>query len=303
MKKVFSYFSLVALAFDCAVNYHLFVFPNSFAPAGLNGICTMIQYLFGISVGYLSLLVNIPLAILVYRKVSKVLAIRSMIYVVAFSLSLLLVEKIDLSRFAYQTDSGTSTILGPMIAGVISGTCLQIALRAGALGGGTDFIAAVIHRKKPDMNFFWISFSLNAVVAAVSYFVYDYQIEPVILCILYCLMSSTVSDRITKSNRSAVRFEIITENPDELIDVILHQFKHGVTMIPGKGMYSGCETNVLICVSNRSQAASLAAVIRSYPQTFAICDTVSDVVGNFKHLTNDGRQERSFLDGGDTLPI
>jgi len=60
LKKVWTYFVVALIAFVVAVNYELFVFPNSFAPSGINGICTMIQHVFGISVGYLSLLVNIP---------------------------------------------------------------------------------------------------------------------------------------------------------------------------------------------------------------------------------------------------
>ena len=65
-KKPLTYLVIALMAFLTAVNYQMFVFPNSFAPAGLNGICTMIQHLTGISVGYMSLIINIPLAIWVY---------------------------------------------------------------------------------------------------------------------------------------------------------------------------------------------------------------------------------------------
>ena len=79
MKKIMTYGLIVLLAVVSALNYELFVFPNQFAPAGLNGICTMIQYVFHINVGYLSMLINIPLAIAVYILVSKPLAVRSMV--------------------------------------------------------------------------------------------------------------------------------------------------------------------------------------------------------------------------------
>ena len=59
MRKVLTYFVIAAVAFLSAVNYEIFIFPNEFAPSGINGICTMIQYVTGISVGYLSLLINI----------------------------------------------------------------------------------------------------------------------------------------------------------------------------------------------------------------------------------------------------
>ena len=63
VKKIWTYLVIVFLALGASVNYELFVFPNQFAPAGLNGVCTMIQHLSGSSVGYLSLLINVPLAI------------------------------------------------------------------------------------------------------------------------------------------------------------------------------------------------------------------------------------------------
>ena len=84
LKKILTYAVIVLIAVIAALNYEIFIFPNRFAPAGLNGICTMIQHIFGISVGYMSLLINIPLAILVFFKVSKPLAVRSMVYVVSF---------------------------------------------------------------------------------------------------------------------------------------------------------------------------------------------------------------------------
>ena len=89
IKLIWTYFVIAFAAMLAALNYELFVFPNQFAPSGINGICTMIQYVSGISVGYLSLVVNIPLAVLVFFKVSRPLAVRSMVYVMVFLLRLI----------------------------------------------------------------------------------------------------------------------------------------------------------------------------------------------------------------------
>ena len=61
---LFSYVIVAGLACVMGLSYELFVFPNSFAPAGINGLTTMIQYLFHINIGYLSLLINLPLILL-----------------------------------------------------------------------------------------------------------------------------------------------------------------------------------------------------------------------------------------------
>lgn len=298
-KKALTYVVIMVIAMIAAINYEIFVFPNKFAPSGLNGICTMIQHVAGISVGYMSLVINIPLAIWVYFSISKPLAFRSMIYVVTFSVTLLLLDKIDLSALYYVTDNGTSSILGPLVAGIIYGSCYNLLVQCSAYSGGTDFVAALIHKHKPEQNMFFLIFTLNAIVALVSFFVYDYQIEPVILCVMYCFMSSTVTDKLSKSGRSAVCFNIITDHPREISEEIIRKLHHSTTLIPARGMYSGHETNMLVCVVNKTQVAALTRIIRSYPDTFAMMDSVSEVVGNFKRMASDGRQEMHLLDNAD----
>ena len=303
MKKIWTYLVICVIAIVAAFNYELFVFPNRFAPAGLAGLCTMIQYITGISVGYLSLIINIPLAVFTYFKVSKSMAMRSMVYVLVNSVALVILGDMDLSRFEYYTESGTSAILGPLAAGIIWGFGYSILVRTSANSGGTDFIAAIIHKYHPEQNIFWLIFMLNVFVACLSYFVYDFQIEPVILCILYCFSSSTVSNNQSKSGRSAVRFEIITDYPEEISREIISKLHHSATLIPGRGMYMGREVSMLLCVINNNQTVKLINICRQYPNTFAIIDPVSEVMGNFKKIDKSGKQEVDLLDHGDAEPV
>lgn len=295
-KKFLSYLLIIGAAAAMALSYHLFIFPNDFAPSGIGGVCTIIQELTGLSVGYMSLLINIPLAILVYILVNRTTAVRSSVYSLVFSLGLILLENVDLTRFAYVGES--AKVLGPLVGGIVTGTSYSLLMRVGSNTGGMDFIAALIHKKKPDTNFFWIVFALNLCVAGVSYFVYDFQMEPVVLCILYSFTASTVTDRLTKSGQQAIRFEIVTDYPNELYQAIKEHLHHGVTLIPAKGMYRGKEVSVLICVINKSQIAAMQHIIRAFPNTFAVMSQVGAVVGNFRQLDKDGHEEVQFLDSG-----
>lgn len=299
LKKFWTYLVIAGVAMLSAVNYELFIFPNQFAPSGLNGICTMIQYLTGISVGYLSLLINIPLALWCYKEVSKHIAIRSMIYVITFSIGLVILGKMDLSAFRYYTENGTSKILGPLVAGVIQGYVFSILAKASAYSGGIDFVSAVVHKRDPSRSVYGFSFTINVIIAVSSYFVYDYQMEPVLLCVMYSFMSSTVVERLMKSGREAICFEIITDFPEEITADIIKKTHHTTTLIPAKGMYSGNETNILLCVVNKTQAATVSRIIRRYPRTFAVMDPVSEVMGNFKKLNSSNREVKHFLDHGD----
>ena len=294
LKRVWTYLVIVAVAMLAALNYELFVFPNSFAPSGLNGICTIIQYVSGISVGYMSLLINIPLALLVFFKVSKPVAVRSMVYVVVFSVGLLILDKVDLSAIAYSTQNGTSRILGPLTAGIIMGYVYAILMKASAYTGGTDFIAVYfLEKRNKDV------FIMNAMVAVASYFVYDFKVEPVLLCILYSFATTTMAERFLKNGRSAVRFEIVTNYPEEISREIITKLHHTATVFPAKGMYNGKEVDVVMCVVNNSQVTALSGVVERYPHTFAIMSQVNEVVGNFRHYSRQGQEVVPVLDQGD----
>ena len=299
VKKAWTYLVIAMLALIASVNYELFVFPNQFAPSGLNGICTMIQHISGISVGYLSLLINVPLAIWCYIEVSKPIATRSMVYVLTFSIGLLILDKIDLSAFHYATENGTSKILGPLVAGVIQGYVYSILMKASAYTGGTDFISAIVNKRNPNKSVLGFSFTLNVFVAIASYFVYGYQMEPVILCILYSFMSSTVGGRLQKSGREAICFEIITDFPEEITKEIIQRTGHSTTLVPARGMYSGKEKNMVICVVNNTQIAKLSSIVNSYPNTFAVMSGVNQVMGNFKNVNTKGKFHKEFLDHAD----
>ena len=283
IKRILGYLGLIVLAAMSALSYQLFIFPNSFAPAGFNGIATMIQHLLGINVGYLSLIFNIPLIVVVFILVNKDFAINTLVYILTFSFALICLEKVDLSAIMYLTDNGTSTILGPLVAGILGGGILGIAFLMNSCSGGTELVAAIIHKYKPSYDFVWVSFVLNTFVAVLSFFVFDFRFEPVILCVLYCYALSVVSDKLLKGNKEAVRFEIVTDNPDEISHDVIEKLGHSCTLINAEGCYTHNEKNLLICIVNKHQIVQMKQILSKYPGTFANVSTVSYTIGQFKY--------------------
>lgn len=205
-RNSFEYAVIVLAAVVAALNYQIFVFPNSFAPAGLDGICTMVCYLLKIDFGYLALICNVPLLIAAYFLLSPDFTRKTATYVITFSLATLLCEKLDLSFFCYHTDTGTSIVLAPLAAGVIRGILYAITLKCHATSGGTDIVAALIKRKHPDFDFMSIVFAINAAVAILAYFVYGFRMEPVICSILYSFLASSVSRKYSEQMKKLLKF-------------------------------------------------------------------------------------------------
>lgn len=267
-----------------ALNYYIFILPNEFAPAGLSGLSTMVQYLFHFSVGYMSLIINIPLALLSWFRVERHFTLKTATNVVVFSVLLLLMQEnvIDLRRFVYHTMDGKSTLLAPVAAGTINGFIVAMSLKYGGSTGGMDYVAAMIHKRNPAYSMTHISFAINLVVAAISYFVYDFKIEPVILCIVYSYLTTRVGDYILKGGREALRVEMITAHPQEITEHIVKELKHSSTIVQAQGGYSHQDKTLLICVINKHQITKFTEIISQYPDTFACVSSVSDTLGNFR---------------------
>lgn len=283
-KLLKSYLTITALALLMAMSYECFVFPNAFAPAGINGLATMIQYLFHFSIGSFSLLVNVPLILLAWRKLNPDFARKSLLFVAVFSCATMLLNRMDLGSLAYHTENGTSSILGPVAAGVVSGLVYGLVIRQNGSTGGTDIVAAWVRKKHPEASLVWLIFGLNASVAVLSFFVYGRQFEPVILCLIYCYLSSRISDSILKGGKTALKFEVVTCHADALSERLLQELHHGVTVLPAQGMYSDTPRSLLICVVNRHQIVRFQDILREFPDTFAYVSTVSETLGNFKKI-------------------
>ena len=291
-RLIFDIVLIVGLAILHALNFQLFVVHNRFAPSGINGIGTMIEYKFGFSMGYFSLIVNIPLCIIAYFFVNKEFALKSFLFTLIYSIAYVSFGKMDLSAFAYDA-KGTDVILPVLAAAIIGGFVYGTVFKRNASSGGTDIIGKLISTRKPEFNFVWVIFCLNIVVAGISYFVYGvkddtgkiiYDFKPVILCIIYCFVSSRLGNSLLQGSKQAIKFEVVTDSPEELSAEIMNELKHGVTLTKVTGMYSHNEKAMLTCVVNKHQLNDFQKILEKYPNTFAYISSINSTFGNFKKI-------------------
>ena len=136
---------MVALATLFALTYELFIARNQFAPAGISGVATMVEYATGFSVGYFSLIVNVPLCIFAFFFISKDFAIKTSVFSLVYSGALLLFRAVDLSAFQYDAQ-GVDTIFPALIAGALSGFVYGVSFRRNSSTGGADIIAKYVSK-------------------------------------------------------------------------------------------------------------------------------------------------------------
>lgn len=283
---VVDYLMMVGLAALMAVNYQVFILHNAFAPAGINGLATMVQYLFHFNIGYMSLIINIPLALGAFFLVDRRFSLKTFVFVLVFSGCMLLFQDVvDISRFMYHTNDGRSTLLAPIASGAVNGMIYGAAIRRGGSTGGTDYIAAMVHKKHPEYPMMRVIFVLNVIVAGLSYFVYDFNIEPVVLCILYSYLTTQVSDGILKGGKQAIKVEVFTNSPGEISERLIRELHHSVTILNAEGGYSHTKKAMLVCVINKQQITKFTDIVGEYPETFACVSSVNETLGNFKRFS------------------
>lgn len=287
LNTIVSYGAIIASAILLAINYHIFIIENNFAPAGLNGIATMVQYKTGFSISYSSLIINVPLCILSYFLISKDFAFKNLAFTFAYSFSYLYMQGFDLSYFKYDAQ-GHDTIFPVIISGILSGWVYGICFKHNCTSGGMAIISKYISKVRPNINFFYITFALNAVVAVISLFVYtdgsSVSYKPVVLCIAYVFITNFVGNYMIKGTKTAYKFTVITTHPDEITNEITHILKHGATKISAVGGYTGDEKTVLICVVNKHQLVDFRKIIDKYDNTFSFYEQVNETYGNFKKI-------------------
>ena len=283
MKRILSWKDLLNILVSAAIYaiaFEIFIFPNEFAPAGLPGLETMIQQKWGFPMSYMNVIVSVPLVILTFILVDKGYAVKSGIYSLCLSGWMYLLEQFDLSPFIYQTPN--SAVLAPLAGGLLCGFSVAMVLKRGSCTGGTDLVAELVHHYRPEQKMIWVLFTLNASVAVLSYFVYGYKIEPVLLCLIYCFTISKTSDVLLKGLKEAIKFEIITDRPKELSQTLIDELGHGVTEIPAVGSFTHQEKTLLICVVNKNQIVAFQKILERFPGTFAYLHTVKETMGYFK---------------------
>ena len=267
-----------------ALNYQVFVFPNDFAPSGLNGILTIIRHLFGINFGMMYLILNLPLLAFAHHLMHGRYAIHTLVFVVVFSVANMVFKNVNLSAITFYGKDSGERIMAAVAAGVFNGLNYGISMRLGGSTGGMDIVGSIVNYKKPELNLVWIVFGINVAIAVASFFAYGMDYVPVILCIIYSFVTSRVGDFILKGTRFATKFEIITSSPEELSQALMTRLHHGCTVLPARGMYSHTDKSLLICVVNRRQIAEFGKIIKEFNDTFAIMSPVLRTYGNFKQI-------------------
>lgn len=270
-----------------AISIHSFVVPNNFAPGGITGLASIFEYKTHINAGYFLVAFNVPLIIVAFIFVNKRFAFISTSSIVLSSVLMVIFEKVNFPVFD-SAAKGADQVLPALAGGILGGTGIAVMLKIGGSCGGTDILATIIQRRHSVANVAWFIFVMDSTVVVASAFIYPNSMVPVLLSLVEMFASSKIAETILQGFKSAVKFEVITDHPEELSAEIIERTHRGVTLLEAKGMYTGEKRALLVCIVSKRQMSVFRDILKKYPESFAYIGSTSEVVGKWG-LSNDAR--------------
>lgn len=264
-----------------AFGMHYFVSAADFAPAGLDGVATMIAHLLKVNPAYFILALNLPLLVVAWFVLKKRYVIYTVIFTVTSSLLMLLFED------AFPPFTEGEGLIAAIFSGALFGLRTGLMIRISASSGGIDIIASMVNKKYPYKNIENIITLICYGIIGASYFVYNRQVMSVLLAVVQMFVFEKASGTLLKENRNAIEVKIVTKHPEAIKNDIIYELKHGATVVESHGMFTDEKSSVILSVINIRQIPELFDILKKYPDTFAYYGEVGGVRGNFRWKRTD----------------
>jgi uncharacterized membrane-anchored protein YitT (DUF2179 family) len=268
---VFDYAQIVVGSILVAVGTNLFLVPNKVVSGGVTGVAIIAHYLIKTPVGVMVLALNVPLLWLGWRYGGGVrFFVRTAVSVIVLALA------IDLTA-ALLAPPTQDRLLVICYGGLLDGFGTGLVFRGRGTTGGTDILARLAHRAL-GIGIGQALLGMNVVIFVAAGFIFG--AEPVMVALALAFVSARVLD-LTQSGFSAARSAlIITGRSDGVRDAILHRLGRGVTVIEGRGGYSGEPRPILYVVVAAHEAGRLKRLVAEVdPDAFVAFTPAQEVLG------------------------
>ena len=251
----YTYMSVQLAGFLQAAILQIFMNPINLLSSGFTGVAILVEkitstfmgFSFPVSVGMLVL--NIPVAILCSKSISKRFTFFSLLQVFFASFFLRVLDFSPLFE---------DVLLNVIFGGFSYGIMTVIALKGNASTGGVDFVALYISNKKGKSIWSYV-FVFNAILITVFGFMFGWEYAG--YSILFQFISTKTIDSFYH-RYERMTMQITTTMPDEVIKAYVAEYRHGVSRVDGIGGYSGRKISLLHTVVSSYEIQDIAKLMR-----------------------------------------
>ena len=255
-----------------ALCFNWFFQPNNISMGGFTGVAQIVNRLLPVlPVGVTVIVLNVPLFLIGVRKLGLGLLISSLYAMAVGSLM------IDGLNMVY-TFPPMEPLLATIYGGVLLGVSMGLLLSVGATTGGTELAARLLKLKLRHLSIGRLCLVLDVTVI-VLYALTFHSVNNALYGIIAMYISSLTMDGVVYGSINAKMAYIISDHSRAITEKLL-EMELGVTLLQGKGAWSGGEKTVVLCAFKRSQIAAIkAAVIAIDPDAFIIVCEAHEVLG------------------------
>lgn len=247
--------------------------PNQIGFGGITGVGQIINhFLPWAPIGVVVILLNIPLFLLGWKFIGGRLLVTSLFAMAVSSIF------IDLTAALY-TFPPMDPLLACIFGGVLMGVSLGIVFLQGATTGGTDLIARLLKLKLAwlPMGKLLLVIDLVVIVAVALAF---RSLNSALYGLVALYISTLVMDGVLYGLDNAKVAYIISDHPEEITKVIIHDLDRSVTYLPGEGGYSGASKKVILCAFKQREIVVIKETVRQVdPNAFMIVCAAHEVLG------------------------
>ncbi|MTT32635.1 DUF2179 domain-containing protein [Terrilactibacillus sp. BCM23-1] len=260
------------------INFNI---KNKLAEGGITGITLILYNLFHIDPAISNIVINIPLFLLSWKYLGKSGFIYTLIGTVGLSFFLYVFQHF----LPFNIPLSGDMTLAALFAGVSIGSGLGIIFKYGGTTGGSDIVARILF-KYIGWNIGKTMFLIDALVITASLIYLNFVQAMYTLVAVF--VASRVIDFIQKGAYAAKAAMIISQKNDEISKVIIKNLDRSVTILNGKGGYTGQQMGVLYCVVSQSEIFRLKNLVNQIdPHAFVSIHDVYEVFGEGFTLDSD----------------
>lgn len=249
-----------------------FAVNAGFPLSGISGLALIFYRLFGVPIGWASMIMNIPIAIGCYRTLGKEFFLRSVRTVIITSFIT------DYVVTLFPVYSG-ERMLAAICTGVLSGLGYAVIYMNNSSTGGSDFVIMTIRAKKPHLSLGKITFGVDCVVVLLGGVIFK-DVNATIYGLLITYFITVVIDKIMYGIDSGKMTLIVTDKTQEVIEIIDQYVRRGATLLEGKGSYTGTKKEIVMCACNNKQMYIIRKKVKEVdPEAFIVIMESNEVVG------------------------
>jgi len=256
-----------------ALGFDLFLEPNHINVGGVSGIGQLLEEVTGFgSVAVWSVIINIPLFLISIRGVGKKFFLGSLLGMALSS--------VFLEWFTVLPVPVTDPLLACLYGGLLTGFGLGLVFVSGASTGGVDILARLLRPTFPNLPIGRIMLFVDVFTVALTGVVFG-DINKALYSAVTLYVCDMVLDGVVYGLDYSTVALIISDHHTAICKAIGERLERGVTILNGRGYYSGQDKHVLLSAIKKRQAAELKELVMEVdPNAFIILQEAHQVLGD-----------------------